>query len=337
MRITTSMIYNQALAGIQNGETNQANLTQQLATGLKILEPSDDVMGTVRAMDYQVDINSNNQYETNITNVTNSLNQTYTAITSVSGTLSTIIGILNNATSSTNLATPQVTSGEVAQLRDQLLGFANTRIGNTYLFSGFQTNTQPYAAGSYDYQGDGGIVNVPTGKGVSTASNVPGSSVFSYTPAAYTTQIPGGLTVSYTAGAGTTVNVNITDAANNPVKSFSFSNVIQMTDLLSTAIANNDTTTIEALAYPFSQIQNQVSSVQADLGASLSGLQNQSTTLTQSTTNMQNSLSTLQDADTATLGVEIQQANTALQALYSASAEILPMSLFSFLQSSSGG
>jgi len=329
------MIYNQLLAGMQNGETNQANLTQQLATGQKILAPSDDVMGTVRAMDYQVNISSNTQYETNITNATNSLNQANTAITSVSDTLSTITGILTNATSSNG--TPQVTSGEVAQLRDQLLGLANTQIGNTYLFSGFQTNTQPYAAGTYDYQGDGGIVNIPTGTGVPMASNIPGSSLFSYTPAAHTMQIAGGLTVSYTAGAGTTVNVNITDAANNPVKSFSFSNVIQMTDLLSTAIANNDTPTIEALEYPFSQIQNQVNSVQADVGARLSGLQEQTTNLTQSTTDLQNSVSTIQDADTATLGVEIQQANTALQALYSTSAQILPMSLFSFLQSSSTG
>jgi flagellar hook-associated protein 3 FlgL len=341
MQITTSMLTNQLLASIQNSLTTQSDLTQQLASGKKILAPSDDVQGTVRALDYQVNISKNNQYEANITNATNSLDQANTVLTSFSSTLATITGALSNATSATNPSIHQTTSDTVAQLRNQLLDLANTHVGNTYLFAGFKSNIQPYAAGTYAYQGDDGIANVSSGIGLSIALNVPGSSVFSYTQnTPYTTQISGGLTASYTNGGVTPsgepiVNVNITDANNNPVKAFSFSNAIQMTDLLSTAIANNDTPTIEALQYPFSQVQNQVNSAQADVGARLNALQTQSTSLTKNTTNMQDNLSTIQDADTAALGVEIPQVNTALQALYSASAQILPMSLISFLNGSS--
>jgi len=335
MQITTSMLYNQLLASIQNSQTTESKLNQQLASGQKILAPSDDVQGTMRALDYEVNINKNNQYATDVKTATNSLNQANTALTTFSSTLSTITGILDNANAASNPSIQQTMSTEVAQLRDQLLDLANTKVGNTYLFSGFKTNLQPYAAGTYTYQGDSGSLNVPCGTGFPIASNIPGSSVFSYPPAAHTTQISGGLTVSYTPGAGTTVNVNITDANNNLVKSFSFSNAMQMTDLLSTAIANNDTPTIEALQYPFNQIQNQVNSVQADIGARLSALQTQSASLTQGTTNLQDNLSSIQDADTTALGAEIPMMNTALQALYSASSQILPMSLINFLQASS--
>jgi flagellar hook-associated protein 3 FlgL len=327
------MIYNQLLASIQSGQTNLSGLTRQLATQKKILAPSDDVMGTVRALDYEVNISSNNQYKTNITNVTNSLNQANTALTSFSGMLSTVKGILINATSNIDPGIEQATAGQVAQLRDQLLGIANTKIGSTYLFAGFEANLQPYAAGTYAYQGDNGITNVPIGKGAAMASNVPGSSAFSYTPAAYNMQISGGLNVHYTAGAGTTVNVEIRDATDTTIlQNFSFSNAVQLTDLLSTAIANNDTQRIEALVYPFSKIQDQINSVQADVGARLGALKDQSTLLDQNTNTLQDSLSKIQDADTAKIGVQLQQADTALQALYSTSAKIIPQSLFDFLK-----
>lgn len=335
------MISSQLLADIQNSQTSEDNMTQQLGTGDNILTPSDNVMGTVRSMDYQVNISSDGQYENNIDNASNNLNETNTVLTSISDTLSSITGILNSATSSSGQSS-QLAS-QVSQLQNQLLGYANTNIGGDYLLSGFQTGTQPYAAGTSDYQGDTGLQNVPIGENATIAQNVPGTSVLSYTQTKpYTATLSNGDTATYTNG-GTTVagepivNVSITDANHNPVSNFSFSNAIQLTGMLSTAVANNDTTTIDALQYPFSQMQNQVNTAQADVSASLNGLKDQTTNLTQSTTITQNSLSTIQSADTASLGVEIQQANTDLQALYSASAEILPLSLFSFLQSSSTG
>ncbi len=337
------MISNQILADIQSSQTNQDKLTQQLGTGDNILVPSDDVMGTVRSMDYRVDISSNGQYQTNINNATNNLNQTNTALTSISDTLTTISSLLGSVSSGGAQGNQQVDASQASQLTNQLLDYANTKIGNDYMFSGFQTNTQPYAAGTYDYQGDTGLTNVLIGENTTMASNVPGTDVLSYTQTSpYITQLSGGDTATYTNGGVTAsgepiVNVSITDANNNPVSNFSFSNAIQLTNMLSKAISNNDTTTIAALQYPLSQIQSQVNTAQADVGTRLSGLQDQSTNLTQSTTNMQDSLSTIQDVDTATLGVEIQQANTALQALYSTSSQILPLSLFSFLQSSSSG
>jgi len=337
------MIYDQIRANVQGSQTNQDKLAQQLGTGKNILVPSDDIMGTVRSMDYQVDISSNGQYETNIDNATNNLNQTNTVLTSLSDTLTGISGVLESVYSTGGQQNPQGEASQASDLRNQLLDYANTKIGNRYIFSGFQTSTQPYAAGTYAYQGDTGLTNIPTGENTTMAENVPGTNVLSYTQTSpYTTTLSNGDTATYTNGGLTAskepiINVSITDADNNPVNNFSFSNAIQLTNMLSTAITNNDATTIEALQYPLSQIQNQVDTAQSDVGTRLNALQEQKTSLTNTTTNLQDSLGTIQNTNTATLGVEIQQADTALQALYSTSSQILPMSLFSFLQSSSGG
>ena len=45
MRITTSMMYDQLLRSLQLNQGDYATLNSQLATGKKILAPSDDVMG----------------------------------------------------------------------------------------------------------------------------------------------------------------------------------------------------------------------------------------------------------------------------------------------------
>ena len=56
------MVFNElANALIRNQET-YGTLNEQLSTGKKINKPSDDVFGMIRAMDYRVSINSNNQF-----------------------------------------------------------------------------------------------------------------------------------------------------------------------------------------------------------------------------------------------------------------------------------
>ena len=131
------MISNQILADIQSSQTNQDKLTQQLGTGDNILVPSDDVMGTVRSMDYRVDISSNGQYQTNINNATNNLNQTNTALTSISDTLTTISSLLGSVSSGGAQGNQQVDASQASQLTNQLLDYANTKIGNDYMFLRF--------------------------------------------------------------------------------------------------------------------------------------------------------------------------------------------------------
>lgn len=338
MRITSTTLFNELLSGMQKNQEQNSILSQRLASSKKILAPSDNVIGLARAMDYQVSINDNNQYQTNIDTATNNLNITATVLSSVADLVSQVKHLADSSSSGSTDANIQASNAmQASQLRDQLFSLANDKLGNNYFFAGFKTDQQPYAAGTYAYQGDAGIVNVQIDKNVTMASNIPGSDAFSYAPPApYQVQTANGLNVHYTAGAGTTVNVEIRDAADTTVlDTFSFSNVIQMTNLLASAIGSNDTSRIQALADPFDKMLNQSQNMVSVAGERLSSLKNQSTLLTNNSNSLENARAAIQDMDSVDLsatGMQLQQINTTLQALYSTSSKILPQSLFDFLK-----
>lgn len=195
------------------------------------------------------------------------------------------------------------------------------------------------AARTYDYQGDNGKINALTSQNGTMQTNVTGTDAFSYTLGApgttYTKQIDNGLNVHYTQGPGTTINVEIRQPDNvsrATDDTFSFSNVIQMTNLLSAAINNNDRSRMQALADPLDAMATKVNAVQTDIGARLGRLGDQKNWLASSSANLTNTIGDIENADMADTGVQLQKINTVLQALYASSSKLLSQSLFDFLK-----
>jgi flagellar hook-associated protein 3 FlgL len=333
MRITPFMIFNQLTQSLDRSLQDYATLNEQLASGKKILAPSDDPNGLKRSLDYKVRISNNGQYQQNIGFAQNNLNAVNTVMTSYDKFL-TIATTLTSRSLNSDPSARATNAQQAAAMRDIFLDLGNTKISDQYLFAGFNSGTQPYAAGTFGYQGDSGVVNVPIDNGAVLAANVTGDNVFSYTlPAATSKKLPSGNVVHYTPGAGTTVGVEIRDATDTTVlDTFSFSNVIQMTDTLSTAISNNDTTRLEVLADTFRQAQLQLRSSQTDVGSRLQWLNTQSTGLTQSTDSLQAALSSVEDADMTAVTAQLKTTEVTLQAVRESASRVLSMSLFDFLK-----
>ncbi len=349
MQITTSTIYNQIRSGLQNFQTSYSDLTTRLATQKKILAPSDDVAGTMRAMDYQVSINNNSQYKNNITMASTNLNLTSTVLTGVSSALSTLTNLTSS--SSSDPATLASSAQQAALVRDELYDYANTNNGNGgYLFSGFLSNQQPYTvqnqppgtvpSTAYVYNGDNGALNVPVAPGATMQANVTGNEAFSLSQSALPAQVnlSNGQIVQYAAGAGTTVNVTILQSDGVTVAdTFSFSNMMDMANIISSAIGANNTSRIEAMAQPLSKMLDQVNASEAQVGTRINALTDQSSQLDLSTNTLENELSSVQDANTNEISLQLTQTDTALKALYSTAAQLLPQSLISFLSTGSAG
>ncbi len=335
MRITPFIIFNQLTESLSKSMQDYAKLNENLSSGKKILAPSDDAMGLMRAMDYQVRISGTVQYQQNIEFSQNGLNTVSTVMDSYNNFLQTAMSLISLNRGGTQDATSRAMSAQQATaLRDTFMDLGNMRINDQYLFGGFQSGTPPYAAGTFDYQGDSGVVNVPIDNGATLAANVTGDKLFSYTLSAPTSlQIAGGQNVHYTPGAGTTVDVEIRDATDTTVlDTFSFSNVMQMTDTLSTAIASNDTLRMEALAEPFRQAQNQLRAAQGDVGSRLAWLDMQSSNLTKSSNTMQNSLTSLTQADIVEVAARLKTTEVTLAAVRESASRVMSMSLFDFLK-----
>lgn len=335
MRVTPNMIYEQLSRALEKNYEDLGSVHAQLASGKRINKPSDDAIGLARALNYRVSISTDMRYQRNISEASAQLEFVDNSLTALT---ENILSAKRIAVTAASGALDDVTRAAVAQqamqLRDSILSIGNSTFRDRYIFSGFKTNIPPFDAATYAYQGDAGVINAPIDRAVVMPVNLPGSDVFGYSLAGVdVVQISGGRYVHYTPGGNTLVQVEIRDTDDTTVlDAFSFSNVIQMTDILHAAINANDTARIEALIKPFDLIHRQVITLQAEVGSRLSRLDNQTEQLKASVLSMQTLLSDIEDADMAAAAVELNKTETALKALFKSSADVLSLSLLDFLR-----
>lgn len=183
MRISTHTLFESGGTRITELQSNMVRTQQQLASGRRILAPSDDPVGAARALEVTQSQSLNTQYGTNRMHAKSALG-------SVEVTLSAVTELLQDV-KTTVIAAGNGTLGDsergymATELRsrfDQLLGFANTRdSAGHYLFSGFQSTTPAFSKDANNvvsYDGDAGqrLLQVDATRQMSVSS--PGQAVF---------------------------------------------------------------------------------------------------------------------------------------------------------------
>lgn len=180
MRISTAYIFDQNLSAMLNQQSALGKTQLQVSTGNRILSPSDDPAGSVQLLNLQREVSLSEQYLANADKAENKQITEEGVLDSATEMLQRIRELAVQGLNATNTqADKQAIASEVKQLNEQLLALANTRDSNgDYLFSGFKTNTQPYATINGEYQGDEGQRNIKVGQGVLIETNDPGNNVF---------------------------------------------------------------------------------------------------------------------------------------------------------------
>ncbi|MDP1929035.1 MAG: flagellar hook-associated protein FlgL [Thiobacillus sp.] len=186
MRISTQLLFETGANRIGDLQNRLQKTQEQIASGRRILTPSDDPVAATRALDVTQTQSINNQYAVNRQHAKNTLGQvegTLTGVTSLMQDVKSTIIAAGNGTLSD--AERGFMASELNGRLEQLLGFANSRdaTGN-YLFSGFQSNTAafaqtvPPAAPGVVYNGDSGVQKLQVDATRQMAINTPGSTVF---------------------------------------------------------------------------------------------------------------------------------------------------------------
>jgi flagellar hook-associated protein 3 FlgL len=335
MRVSSLQVFQQATDSLMRSLSELVRLNEQVSSGKRINKPSDDPGGAGRALDYQVVIDVDAQYRKNVGDASNFIGFTDNTLSSVSSALTRAKELaVQGANGAQSADSRAAIAQEVSQLRNQLLSLANSQFENRYVFSGFRTDAPAFDATSLSYQGDSGTINAAVDKNATIPTNVTGPGAFGCAPAAEeVVPLDDGRRIHYIPAGGTTVNVEIRAADDTTVlDSFSFDNMMKMTDLLSQALAGNDTGRISALLKPLDDAAGRVNDVRADLGARLNRLDDQGSRLDNATYSAQTALSGVQDADIASTVSGIAKASTALQALQQSAAKILSQSLLDFLR-----
>lgn len=160
MRISTQSFYEQSRTAMGSLQSNLLRTQQQLGAGTKMLAPSDDPLGTTRAMALAQSIAMNSQYSASRTQATQTLMHEESALQSTTSVLQDVKVLLIQAggtltdTDRANIAT------SLQSKLDQLQGLANTDDGNgQFLFAGFKSGSAPFvrqADGAITYAGDQG-------------------------------------------------------------------------------------------------------------------------------------------------------------------------------------
>jgi len=334
VRVSSFQTYRQATDSMMRSLAEMLRLNGQVASGKRINKPSDDPAGAARAIDYKVAIDADAQYRKNVGDASALIGYAENALASASSAMARLKELaLQGASGTLDASSRAAISQETAQLRDHLLSLANSRFGNRYLFSGFRTDTPAFDA-AFAYRGDAGAIHAAVERNATIPVNVTGVGAFGYAqPSEEVATIDGGRRVHYIPAGGTAVTVEIRAADDNTVlDTFRFENAMQMTDLLSQALANNNVDRIVALGKPLDDMLGHVNDVRADLGARLNRLEDQGNRLDDSKLSNQTALSGVEDVDIASAISDIAKADAALQALRASAAKILSQSLLDFLR-----
>lgn len=299
MRISTSQLYNQSVSAMLDKQRQISETELQVATGKRILRPSDDPSATVRILDLDEAQQRLAQYQRNADVATARLDQEETALTSIENLLQRVRELaVQGANDTLNADDRSAIAAEVREHMQSFLELANTRDANgEYLFAGFQSLTQPLnhdGAGNFSYSGDNGQRTLKIGDAREVAVGDPGT-IFMDIPA---------------AGGGTTnVGKVLYDLATN------------------LEAGNADLDAITDIDSAFSQLFE----TRARIGARMNAIDDQKVSNEAFDVATAQVRSTLEDLDYAEAISRFNQQLAALQASQQAFIRIQDLSLFNFL------
>ena len=186
-RVSTSQTFTQGTNAILDNQS-KVSLTQlQLSKGTRILKPSDDPIGSSVALNLQRQIDNTTQYIANGQAAQARLATEDSVMDNVSSILGRVRELaLLGANGTLNHSDREAICIEIEQRYDELLGLANTQLSSgEYMFSGFQSNVQPFSkngTGSVVYNGDQGVQMINVNSTVQVESGNSGDAIFMSIP-----------------------------------------------------------------------------------------------------------------------------------------------------------
>lgn len=188
MRISTSMFQQASLNGVLEQQVKLSQTQQQLATGKRMLVPSDDPIASATLVDINQSLSMFNQYNRNADYADMRLKTEESVLGSVSNVLQRTRELAVQGNNETYSAEQRkYIASEVRQLLDEALTLANTSDdGNNYIFSGAMSNTRPFeqvapgegALSTFNYNGDQSQRKLQIGTQRMVADGDPGYEVF---------------------------------------------------------------------------------------------------------------------------------------------------------------
>ena len=301
MLISTSQFFQQSVDAMLARQRELSQTELQVASGKRMLHPSDDPSSAVRVLDLKESQQRLGQYQRNADAAYAKLDQEETALLSVENLLQRVRELavrgMNDTLSDEDRS---AVAAEVREHMENFLQLANSVDSNgEYLFAGYQSLTKPLThdgAGGFTYNGDTGQRMVKIGDSREVAVNDPGSSIF--------------MGIAAAAGGTTNIGEVLYNLASN------------------LEAGNGDSNAIADIDTAFSSLFN----TRARIGARMTAIEDQKNANESFDLAAAEVRSSLEDLDYAEAISRFNQQLTALQASQQSFLKIQDMSLFNFLR-----
>lgn len=303
MRVSTPMIMSNLAARIAANAEALYRLQQQIASGKRMLAPSDDPTAASRAAQMRSSLAQIAQYADNVERATQQLNTVDELLGDLAGAIRSARDIALQAANET--LSEDSRAGLAQQLGDLIqrtIEIGNSESGGYYVFAGFKTTTMPLAPNPGGtppvlYNGDDGRQVIEVGRDAAIVVNLPGSQVFNMGGAA-----DAGLDDLFTTLSALRDNILAGDSA-----------------AISQQIGDIDAHLQRVLVQ------------RADVGGKLSQLEMCATRLQSVELTVTEALSKVEDVDLAQAVVELQMQQNIYQATAAVAAQVSNLRLLDFL------
>ena len=172
------------LANINNDKQIQETALAQLASGRRVVVPSDDPAAAAVLSLNHASASQSDQFLQVIGSVSARLQTADSTLGSVVATLNRAISLgIQGGGSTLSQADRNSIAAEIQGLQQQLVGLANTSFQDSYLFGGTADKTAPFvldptSTSGVRYVGNNTVNSQPVGEGFTVTTNVPGSKLF---------------------------------------------------------------------------------------------------------------------------------------------------------------
>jgi len=179
------MMVRNMLDHLKNNRGDLNDLNEQLSSGKLFQRPSDAPIKVSDSMNYKSQLNRNSQFQRNLNKAENWLNTTESSLKSGTEVIQrarelTIYAANDSMTSNDR----KMVAKEMKERRDELVDISNAKLGDSYIFSGQNTETKPFEVVDADpdnhvkYTGDTNSVSRRLNENVEMDISLTGKEVF---------------------------------------------------------------------------------------------------------------------------------------------------------------
>jgi flagellar hook-associated protein 3 FlgL len=299
----------QFLASLNILQGNLSTAEEQLSSGYRVNQASDAPQSVEDIFQTRANLGQANVSAQALATVQSQVQAGDGAVQSAIQLLTQAISVgTQGASSGASLTTQQSLAAQIQGLEAQLVAISRTEVGGVFIFSGD-------ASGSPAYQ-----VNTSSPTGVDRL----------VTPQQSTLQVAGPSGVTFQVSMTAQDLFDQRDSSDNPTANNAFAALNGLSQALQSGNQTNITQAISVLE----GASNYVNSQTGFYGAAENNVSSALSLAQKFQTQDQTQLSVLEDADTASLAVEVTQASTALDAAMSAQARKPTSTLFDYLPTS---